>query len=67
MCDLLFKSFTALQNTHSEYLFRNNTPRASYAYPYTILEPSFIGTPSKFFLRRGYVDIAFPYSGSLSL
>ena len=62
MCSSIFKSHAALQNTHPEYLFRNNTPRASYAYPYTILKPPFIGTRPKAFSAN---TIAFPYSGSL--
>ena len=60
----IFKSHAALQNTHPEYLFRNNTPRASYAYPYTILETSLIRTRPK---SSFAIVIAFPYSGSLPL
>ena len=58
----IFKSHAALQNTHPEYLFYNNTPRAICAYPYTIFETSFIGTRPKLFCA---IVIAFPYPSSL--
>gem|GEM_PF-3811962 len=64
MCSSIIKSHAALQNTHPEYLFRDNTLRVIHviAYPYTILETSLIGTRPKSFST---VAIAFPYSGSL--